>query len=360
MPCYFCVEFRAMLNELVQIGVGAQKAEPIMEFLKEGFGFDIKAAEDEGAQPKMNMYTNDELMHRRSILVGNFQGGALIEIVEPETTAVKKPTPIKLGDYGIHVTKIRSHNIEASFNRIRTRFGNRVSDLYTDPLGRKTFFVKDPEENLYQVSAPIEELQTCLSQGKDTGGVLGCSIGVSDLDRAKKFYSEVLGYTVKKELLHGDNSWNEDFLGPEKDVSRVFMVKHTDKTGLLSNLLGDSEIELVKTHGERIPERIFENRRWGDCGFVHVCFNSNDSAAAKQYLTGRDVEIVTDSRFNWNGLDSDFMYIEDPDRCFIEVTSLYSIPIFMPLGIKYKVNKSKGVKPLHKNWFTLLKLKMAY
>ena len=35
-------------------------------------------------------YTNDELMHRRSILVGNFQGGALIEIVEPETTAVNR------------------------------------------------------------------------------------------------------------------------------------------------------------------------------------------------------------------------------------------------------------------------------
>lgn len=345
-----------MINELIHLGIGVENADNVVAFLRKGFGFDVKAADIEGSQPVMNCYTNGELMHRRSMIVGNFQGGALLELIQPMSTKIIEYTP-KIGDYGVYIAKIRSYATEKSHQRIKELYPEHVSDIYTEPLGRKTFFARDPENNIYQVVGQLNEEQICLSQGKDTGGVLGCAIGVSDIEAAKKFYHEVLGYEVVGQIDHGSNDWNNDYLGECNDVSRVFMTKKTDNAGLLSTLLGNSEIELIQTHDDRKPIRILEDRRWGDNGFVHVCFDSSDSDKTKTYLDKKDIEITTGTRVNWNGIDSEFFYFEDPDRCYVEVNAFYSLPIFNPLRIKYRIKKDK-IKPLSRNWYSIIKMNM--
>lgn len=347
-----------MLNELIHLGMGVENADRQVAFLKEAFGFDVKAADVEGSQPMMNCYTNGELMHRRSLIVGNFQGGALLELIQPMSSDILEFTPT-FGDYGVYIAKIRSYQIQKSYDRLKKKFEADVSEMFTEPLGRNTFFIRDPEGNLFQLVEPQAEMQSCLVQGKDTGGVLGCAIGVSDLAAATKFYCEKLGYVLSGESLNGSNVWNDNYLGVCTNVSRAFLTKKSVNGGLLSNLLGDSEIELIKTNDGREPVRIMKDRRWGDSGFIHLCFDSKDCSEAKDYLTKRGIEITTGARVNWDGLDSEFFYFEDPDRCYVEVNSFYTIPIYNPLRIRYKIRKNR-VKPLAKKWFSILKLNMQH
>ena len=58
-------------------------------------------------------------------------------------------------------------------------------------MGAKTFYLKDPDGNRFQV---LEADDWFENNGHPSGGVMGCTIGVSDMDAALKLYADVLGF----------------------------------------------------------------------------------------------------------------------------------------------------------------------
>ena len=60
-----------------------------------------------------------------------------------------------------------------------------------DPSGKKTFFLKDPYDNIFQME---EGTNWFINEKKETGGSSGVIIGVSDVEKSRVLYSDILGY----------------------------------------------------------------------------------------------------------------------------------------------------------------------
>ncbi|MEZ4889420.1 MAG: hypothetical protein R2779_02320 [Crocinitomicaceae bacterium] len=61
------------------------------------------------------------------------------------------------------------------------------------------------------------------------------------------------------------------------------MLTHKNaRKGAFAPLLGPTEIELVQSLDRTDCRAIFENRFWGDWGFIHLCFDINGMEALRQ------------------------------------------------------------------------------
>ncbi len=54
-----------------------------------------------------------------------------------------------------------------------------------------TFFMKDPYGNIFQL---VEATDWFSNENKNTGGSYGAVIGVSDIEKSRVVYSDILGY----------------------------------------------------------------------------------------------------------------------------------------------------------------------
>ena len=54
-----------------------------------------------------------------------------------------------------------------------------------------TFFMKDPYGNIFQL---VEATDWFRNEKKNTGGSYGAVIGVSDIEKSRVVYSDILGY----------------------------------------------------------------------------------------------------------------------------------------------------------------------
>ncbi len=77
-----------------------------------------------------------------------------------------------------------SHILQRERNGNSKRSFNRPSD-------QKTFFMKDPFGNLFQIT---ESNDWFMNTDHISGGPCGAIIGVTDINRAEKLYSDILGY----------------------------------------------------------------------------------------------------------------------------------------------------------------------
>lgn len=108
-------------------------------------------------------------------------------------------------------------------------------------------------------------------------------MGVSDVEQSLKLYSDILGYD---EIVYDISDNFEDFAalpGGEMKYRRVLLRESKPREGAFVKLFGPTEIELIQClDGRRKPKKIFENRYWGDLGFIHLCFDVQGMDALKQ------------------------------------------------------------------------------
>jgi hypothetical protein len=115
-------------------------------------------------------------------------------------------------------------------------------------------------------------------------------------------------------------------------------------------MLGSSYIELVKVY-DRTPRKIFENRFWGDLGFIHLCFDIKNMNALRTKCAeaGHSFTVDSGTTFEMGDAAGHFSYIEDPDGALIEFVETFKIPIFKKLGWYLDLRKRAPEKPLP-NW----------
>ena len=121
-------------------------------------------------------------------------------------------------------------------------------------------------------------------------------------------------------------------------------------TAPFSKLLGNIEIELLQCL-DRTPVKTFENRYWGDGGFIHVCFDVSDMNALKQRMKDNNVSFTVDSAdtFDMGESGGRFSYAEDPDGTLIEMVETHKVPIMKKFGWYLDLKKRGQHKPLP-NW----------
>jgi predicted enzyme related to lactoylglutathione lyase len=334
-----------LISGIQQVGIGIPDAGAYFTGFRKTFGFDVKIFDDEAKATLMTRYTGGEVHARRAILAMNMNGGGGAEIWQFTSRPTNYPaTPVHFGDYGINAVKIKCNNVEQAHRELTGKVD--CSALYNTPLNDKTFWVKDTFGNSFQV---VNNNTFFKRKPYMMGGVGGAVIGVSNIENAIMFYSKCLG--VSKVVY--DKTGTFDDLGEayqNREFRRVLLSFHNNFTAPFSKLLGNVEIELLQSK-DRVPVKTFENRFWGDGGFIHLCFDVSDMAALKQRMKENGVEFTVDSAdtFDMGKAGGRFAYAEDPDGTLIEMVETHKVPILKKIGWYLDLKKRGQHKPLP-NW----------
>lgn len=330
-----------------QIGIGVSNVHEAFKWYRIHFGMDVPIFEEAATAGLMLPYTGGEPRDRHAILALNLQGGGGMEIWQyTSRTPVPPAFQPQLGDLGIYIAKIKSKDVQATFHFLRKAGCNIVTNPMPRPDGGEHFFVKDPWGNMFEIVGSEDWFSR--SRPDLTGGMYGCIIGVSDMDKSLRFYKEILGYD---RVVYDETDDFDDFHGIDGGFAscRRVLLQHSEKRkGPFSPLLGNTEIELVQTLGRK-PRKLFEDRLWGDLGFIHLCFDMTGMAELKQFCAEKGHPFTVDSSgsFDMGEAAGYFSYIEDPDGTLIEFVETHKIPILKKIGWYLDLRKrSNPAKPL--------------
>src|SRR3954468_4243166 len=174
-----------IISGIQQVGIGVSNVQEAFAWYNKMFGMDIPVFEEAAEAKLMLPYTGGKPHSRHAILAINIKGGGGFEIWQYTSRTPQPPAfQVQLGDYGLYIAKMKCSNLHAAFNRLTTLGTAVLGPVTSDPAGRKHFYVKDLAGNIFE----LLEDDNFFSTGKgDIGGPCGMVIGVSDLQRSKKF-----------------------------------------------------------------------------------------------------------------------------------------------------------------------------
>lgn len=347
-----------IISGIQQIGIGNPNAEEAAEWYRKYFGMDIKLFDDSAVANLMLPYTGGEAHERRAILTLSMRGGGGFEIWQyTSRTPVAAGFELQLGDLGINAAKIKSIDVQETYEQFNMAGLNVISGLKENPAGDLNFFVKDLNGNIFNVVKGLGWFKK--KERKTTGGVSGTIMGVSDIEKSRALYSDILGYDT---VVYDESGVFEDFSGvPGGDLKyrRVLLRESKARVGAFSKLLGPTEIELVQClDGRRKPKKIFENRYWGDLGFIHLCFDVQgmDTLKAECESAGFPFTVDSADSFDMGEAAGRFTYIEDPDGAWIEFVETHKVPIAQKLGLFVDMKKRDPKKDLPKIMLSALRM----
>jgi catechol 2,3-dioxygenase-like lactoylglutathione lyase family enzyme len=346
---------QTIIAGIQQIGIGVPKVHEAFTWYRRHLGMDIPIFEEAAEANLMLPYTGGKPQQRHAILAINIRGGGGFEIWQYTSRTPQEPlfTP-QLGDYGIFVTRIKSSDVKGAYEFLKQKKVNLLGDVTIAPDGKPHFFLKDPYYNIFEIVTGDDWFG---SASTPTGGPSGCMIGVSDIEKSKKFYADILGYD---QVIYDETQMFPDLAvlpGGHNKVRRVLLTHSQPRKGSFSRLLGSSKIELIQGIGNP-GKKIFEGRFWGDMGFIHLCFDINGMKALKEKCTklGYPFTVESNPDFDMGEAAGQFSYIEDPDGTLIEFVETHRIPILKKLNWYLDLRKRNPEKALP-NWM-LKALKM--
>ena len=296
-----------------QIGIGIPDVYKATNWYRKYFGMDIKVFEDAATAELMLPYTGGKPHDRTAILTLNMKGGGGFEIWQYTS---REPQPadfeISMGDLGINCGKIKSIDVAKTFGEMQNAGLNVITTLEKNPAG--------------------------------------AIIGSTDIEAARKLYSEVLGYD---EVVYDETGLYKDFKGLPGggDKYRRVLLRHSEsRQGGFSAMFGPTEIELIEVKGRK-PRKIFKDRYWGDLGFIHLCFDVQGMDALEKELEANGFPFTVDSAnsFDMGEAAGRFTYVEDPDGTLIEFVETHKVPIVKKIGWYIDMTKRDPKKNLP-NW----------
>jgi catechol 2,3-dioxygenase-like lactoylglutathione lyase family enzyme len=336
------------ISGIQQVGIGVADAEKAWAWYRQNLGLDIPVFKDHAAAKLMTRYTGNEVRNRYAILAINIQGGGGAEIWQYTDRIPQQPDfRILLGDLGIFAIKIKCKNINETYQLFQSRKLNVLGTIAQTPAGNPHFYLQDPFGNVIEIveAAYWFKQNRCL-----TGGIEGCVIGVADMETSMAFYRDILGYdTVLHDSL-GKFADLEALAGGNQACRRVLLTHSQGRQGNFSRLLGASVLELVQV-ADRLPRKMYENRFWGDLGFIHLCFDISGMKNLEHHCAkvGYPFTVNSADTFDMGEAGGHFAYIEAPEGTLIEFVETHKVPIIKKIGWYFNLKKRINGKPLP-NW----------
>lgn len=339
---------KKVINGIQQIGIGVSDAKAVFNWYRKHLGFDILVFEDESTANLMTQYTDGQPSERIALLAMNMTGGAGLEIWQFKN---RKPQPplnnkILLGDLGINGMKVRSNTVNRIHEKLKQETLGFCSDITVKTDKKQHFFFKDPWSNLIEI---VEDSYVFSHCNKPAGGVMGVLIGVSDMETSINFYSDILGYD---EIVSDETGTFKDLHhldGGECTFRRTLVKSGKRAIGGFGELLGPTQIELIQVLNRK-PSKIYQDRLWGDLGYIHICFDIQGMNELRVECREKGFPFTVDSTnsFNMGNAAGHFSYIEDPDGTLIEFVETHRVPLVKSLGLYINLKKRKINKPLPK------------
>ncbi|MCE7043038.1 VOC family protein [Dyadobacter sp. CY312] len=342
-----------LISGIQQVGVGVQNVPEAWQWYRRVLGFDVPVFDDKAEAPLMTPYTGGKVHQRHAALAINMAGGGGLEIWS-FTSRVSQPAGFKmeLGDLGINALRFKAPDVKKAHEWVKSKSKEAVGPLSALPEG-EGFWGNDPYGNIYQITSDTSWFQ---KTGHAVGGVSGVVVGVSDINKALLFYSNLLD---PMEIVYDKTGVFEDLptsIAGQR-FRRVLLRKRFTPVGAFSKLLGNIQIELLQAL-DRTPKKLFENRYWGDCGFIHLCFDTLDMDTLKTKIQSKGYPFTVDSEksFGMESAAGRFAYVEDPDGTLIELVETHKLPILKKIGWFLDIQKRKHQKPLPDWMLKLLSL----
>lgn len=306
-----------LLYGIQQIGVGVTNNREARAWYAQHVHANIQVVEDREEATRMAPYTGGTPHSKLASIMLNASGGGGYELWQFTT---RKPTERKalvvLGDLGINYTVLESQ-VEAGF--FRDCYGNLIR-VKKNPMAKT-----------------------------NRTGVKGCGIGVSDMSQSLDFY-RLLGYEsiLSDEHLHDP----ED----SQTYRRVILAAPSRSNGRFGKFIGDSQLELIQSL-DRKPNKTYEERYWGDPGYMHLCFEVFNLAAWRRHFKEHygDFVLLSQEDFPMGKAKAQWSYIEDPDGTLIEMVETHKIPI-IPGIFSLNLHRKDPHKPLPSFFIKLLSL----
>ncbi|MFO7658615.1 MAG: VOC family protein [Bacteroidales bacterium] len=328
-----------------QIGIGVSDVYEAWRWYKDFFGVDIRMFEEAAVAEHMLPYTGGKPRARHAVLALNMQGGGGFEIWQYKERTPEAPKfPVQLGDLGLFAAKIKTRNVKKVYDDFVTKGVDVLGSPMKDPKGDESFFLKDPFGNTFQI---VHSNNWFLKNKCLTGAVYGAVIGVTDTEKSIAFYRDILGYDI---TVYDATDVFSDFSqvqGGKNKIRRVLLQHSKPRTGAFSPVFGASEIELVQVT-DRKPEKIFNERLWGDLGFIHICFDIQGMKLLREECKVKGYPFTVDAgdTFDMGEAAGAFSYTEDPDGTLIEFVETHKIPIMKKLGWFLNLRDRNPEKPL--------------
>lgn len=338
-----------IISGIQQIGIGVTNLNEAWKWYIDQFGMDCRIFEDNEPAKLMLPYTDGKPRPKHAVLALNLQSGGGFEIWQHTgRTPLNIKKGIEIGDLGIISCKIKVKSINETYSDYKKKSLDILCEPTLDPSGKSTFFLKDPYGNIFQL---VEADDWFMNEKKLTGGAYGAIIGVSDIEKSRMIYSDILGYD---EVVYDKTGVFPDLSevpGGDKECRRVLLKTSKPLCGAFSKVFGRSVIELISTPTP--GKRIFEGRLWGDPGFIHLCYDINGMDQLKSFCADKGFPFTVDSKKSHEGNSFDmgeaaghFAYIEDPDGALIEFVETHRVPILKKLGWYLDMKKRDPEKSL--------------
>jgi catechol 2,3-dioxygenase-like lactoylglutathione lyase family enzyme len=343
-----------IINGIQQIGIGVADTKTVFNWYREYLGFDILLFSDEATATLMAKYTKGKAQRRDAYLSLNMRGGGGLEIWQfKDRIPIPPKNDTLLGDLGINAMVLRSNSIVNTHTILLEQELTFLTDIMISTPEREVFYFNDPWGNLVQV---VQDNYAFCNTSTASGGVMGGVIGVSDMDTSIHFYATLLGYdkTIVDEIVALPLSLETQTTGKFR---RVLLQHGRPMFGGFGELLGPTELELIQSL-DRVPTKIYENRLWGDLGYIHICFDVNGMEALRKKAAEIGHEFTVDSAnsFDMGDAAGHFSYVEDPDGTLIEFVETHRVPILKALGLFLNLKKRNPEKALPKWLVKSLKL----
>lgn len=345
---------KKVISGIQQIGIGNRGVHPLWKWYRQNFGMDIGIFEEAAPAPLMTIYTGGEVQSRNAALAVNMQGGGGFEIWQFTSREAQPPAfETRLGDLGLYIAKMKSKDVKKAYESFKAKGLNLQGELSNDPDGRPHFYVKDPNGNIFEV---VEGDSWFGNNEHLTGGAFGMVIGVSDMEKSLKLYRDILEHD---KVIYDETGNFEDLKalkGGEGKFRRVLLQNSKKRQGAFGPLLGNSQIELVQDLDNK-GRKIFENRYWGDLGYIHLCFDVRNIAALEKECEAAGFPFTVDSNnsFDMGKAAGRFSYIEDPDGAWIEFVETHKVPVMEKWNWYLNIKNRKPEKPLPKWMLAALK-----
>ncbi|KAF0196133.1 MAG: glyoxalase/bleomycin resistance protein/dioxygenase [Bacteroidetes bacterium] len=342
------------VNGIQQLGVGVTDIQEAFAWYRRYFGMDIKMFEEAAMAELMLPHTQGEPRERHAILALNLQGGGGFEIWQHTGKKPEKPGfELQLGDLGIFIGKLKSADIEKTYDQYKKWNLNLLSGIMKDPAGNKHFYLSDLYGNIWEI---VYDSFVFKKQKSVNGGIFGAVVGVKNIDESIGIYSKILGYDV---VVYDETSVFADLKGipgSENKLRRVLLRHSEVRNGAFSPMFGPTCIELVQVI-DRTPRDIYEGRLWGDPGFIHLCFDIDGMDDLREEVKEEGFPFTVDSAREMDTFDmgeaaGSFSYIQAPEGTLIEFVETHKIPLVKKLGWSLDLTKRKA-GPLPKWMFSL-------
>lgn len=334
-----------LISGIQQVGIGNTNVHEAFNWYRKNFGMDIPMLDEDSEATQMLPYTGGMGHKRHAILAINLKGGGGFEIWQyksrtPQSCAFN----VEIADLGFTCAKMKTADIDATYQRLKGNNVQILTPITNSPDCKKHFYIKDLYGNMFEIA----ESHDWFYKGMlEQGGPFGMVIGVSDIEKSKKFYAEILGYDT---VLSDSEAIFEDWKGIDgsnNKCRRVILTHSKPRSGSFSRLLGSSTIELVK-FTDKPGRKIYEGRFWGDPGFIHFCFDIKNMQGLKAHCAkcGYPFTVESNPDFDMGEAAGQFAYVEDPDGALIEFVETHKISILKKLGWYLNLDKRDPSKPL--------------